>query len=175
MIRLNVGGVIFMTSMSTLQSYPNSSLAKMFTPVLVHQHRPPPTDDSGAFFIDSSPAMFRYVLDWCRYKQLLVDRDNMDWNGLLVVADYFGLEEMGQEVTRRWDQQKEEDRRIMREKAERHREVMSSLTQIREEVAQLSQSMQRGQGGGYPRPRGPNPPPFPGPPDYPFPPGPTFM
>ena len=89
MIRLNVGGVIFMTSMSTLQSYPNSSLAKMFTPSSVHQ--PPPTDDSGAFFIDSSPAMFRYVLDWCRYKQLLVDRDNMDWNGLRVVADYFGL------------------------------------------------------------------------------------
>ena len=84
-------------SLSTLQSWPSSSLAMMFS----SPHQLPPTDSSGAFFLDSSPDMFGFVLDWCRYNQLVVDRDNMDWSGLEVVADYVGLEEMKQEV-RRW-------------------------------------------------------------------------
>ena len=54
-------------------------------------HQFPATDSSGAFFLDSSPAMFGFVPDWCRYKQLVVDRDNLDWSGLEVVVDYFGL------------------------------------------------------------------------------------
>merc|ERR1711909_245112 len=83
-------------------------------------------DESGAFFIDSSPDMFRYVLDWCRYKQLLVDSEHMDWNSLMVVADYFGLEEMRSEVRKRWDQKKEKDQ-----------EIMQVLTQFRNEVREI--------------------------------------
>ena len=147
MIRLNVGGVIFMTNLSTLQSSPSSALAKMFDSSSSSLHQLPPTDDSGAFFIDSSPEMFRYVLDWCRYKQLLVDSENMDWNSLLVVADFFGLEEMGQEVRQRWDQNREKDRKERRQTAERYTEMMQVLTQIREEVTQLSQALLRRQGG----------------------------
>ena len=109
-----------MTNLSTLQSSPSSALAKMFDFSSSSLHQLPPTDDSGAFFIDSSPEMFRYVLDWCRYKQLLVDSENMDWNSLLVVADYFGLEEMRQEVRQRWDQEREKDRRETRQTAKKH-------------------------------------------------------
>ena len=80
MIRLNVGGKVFLTNLSTLQSCPSSSLAMMFSPSSPHQL--PATDSTGAFFLDSSPDMFGFVLDWCRYNQLVVDRDNMDWSGL---------------------------------------------------------------------------------------------
>ena len=48
----------------------------------------------------------------------------MDWNSLLVVADFFGLEEMGQEVRQRWDQDREKDRKERRQTAERHSEMM---------------------------------------------------
>ena len=97
----------------------------------------------------------------------------MDWNSLLVVADYFGLEEMGQEVRQRRDQEKEKDRQERRQAAERHTEMMQVLIQIREEVGQLSQALLR-RYGGQPRPGGPHPPVFPDP-DFPYPPGPEFM
>ena len=63
MISFNVGGVMLMTNMTTLQSCPASSLAGMFS----FPHKLPARDPSGAFLLDSSPAMFRFVLDWCRY------------------------------------------------------------------------------------------------------------
>ena len=161
-----------MTNLSTLQSVPSSNLATMFSPSSPHQL--PATDSSGAFFLDSSPAMFGYVLDWCRYKQVLVDRDNMDWGGLEVVADYFGLEDMKQEIRRRREQQQEKERQKKADTVERHRELVETIAQIRGEVAQLAQSMQRGGGGGgHPRPGGPRPPFYPDP-DYPFTPGPEF-
>ena len=109
--------------------------------------------------------MFGFVLDWCRHKQLVVDRDNMDWSGLEVVADYFVLEEMKQEVRRRKEQNVEKEMQLKAEKEERHWQVMESLAQMREEVAELTQATSRGQGG-------PPPPHYP---DFPFPPGPEFM
>ena len=172
MICLNVGGKVFLTNLSTLQSCPSSSLAMMFSPSSPHQL--PATDSSGAFFLDSSPDMFGFVLDWCRYKQLVVDRDNMEWSGLEVVADYFGLEEIKQEVRRRKEQNVETERQLKAEKEQRHREVMESLAQMKEEVAQLTQSLSRSQGRGHPRPGGPRPPHYPDP-DFPFPPGPEFI
>ena len=166
MIRLNVGGVVFMTSLSTLQSCPTSSLALMFSPSSPHQL--PPRDSSGDFFLDSSPAMFGYVLDWCRYNQLLVDRVNMDWGGLEVVADYFGLEDMKQEIRQRREQQQEKERLKKADTVERYRELVETIAQIRGDLAQLAQSMQNGGGVvGHPRPGGPRPPFYPDP-DYPF-------
>merc|ERR1719431_589784 len=100
---------MFMTNLSTLQSS-SSALAKMFDSSS-SSYQLPSADESGAFFIDSSPDMFRYVLDWCRYKQLLVDSEYRDWNSLMVVADYFGLEEMRHEVRMRWDREIERDRK----------------------------------------------------------------
>ena len=102
-----------------------------------------------------------------------MDRDNMDWNGLEVVADYFGLEDMKREIRQRREQQQEKERQKKAETVERHRAVMENLAQLREGVAQLAQAMQRGQGG-HPRPGGPCPPLYPDP-DFPFPPGPEFM
>ena len=92
-VRLNVGGVIFITTLTTLKSCPESSLSKMFSSDN-SSYRDILKDESGAFLIDSSPTMFGYILDWCRYKQLILKENTVDLNSLEAVADYFCLEDM---------------------------------------------------------------------------------
>ena len=62
-LKLNVGGSIFETCLTTLQAEPDSALARMFTEPML-----PKTDLSGAYIIDSSPENFGAVLNWCRFK-----------------------------------------------------------------------------------------------------------
>ena len=54
----------------------------------------PEKDLTGASFIDSSPVMFEYVLDWCRYRKLIADQW-IDLEGFEVVADSFRLKLKG--------------------------------------------------------------------------------
>ena len=99
-IRLNVGGVIFITTLTTLKSCPESSLSKMFSSDN-SSYSGMLKDESGAFLIDSSPTMFGYVLDWCRYKQLILKENTVDLNSLEAVADYFCLDDMLAAVKKR--------------------------------------------------------------------------
>ena len=99
-VRLNVGGVIFITTLTTLKSCPESSLSKMFSSDN-SSYRDILKDESGAFLIDSSPAMFGYILDWCRYKQLILKENTVDLNSLEAVADYFCLDDMLAAVKKR--------------------------------------------------------------------------
>ena len=92
-VRLNVGGVIFNTTISTLCSCPESTLAKMFA-YDGESFKLQPKDRSGAFLIDSSPILFGCILDWCRYKKLVYDHSKIDLDSLIAAADYFGLEDM---------------------------------------------------------------------------------
>ena len=99
-IRLNVGGVIFTTTLTTLKSCPESSLSKMFSSDK-NSYSGMLKDESGAFLIDSSPTMFGYILDWCRYKQLILKENTVDLNSLEAVADYFCLDDMLAAVKKR--------------------------------------------------------------------------
>ena len=109
-VRLNVGGVIFITTLTTLKSCPESSLSKMFSSDN-SSYRDILKDESGAFLIDSSPTMFGYILDWCRYKQLILKENTVDLNSLEAVADYFCLEDMLVAVKIRKEMVTEERRR----------------------------------------------------------------
>ena len=109
-VRLNVGGVIFITTLTTLKSCPESSLSKMFSSDN-SSYRDILKDESGAFLIDSSPTMFGYILDWCRYKQLILKENTVDLNSLEAVADYFCLEDMLEAVKIRKEMVTEERRR----------------------------------------------------------------
>ena len=109
-VRLNVGGVIFITTLTTLKSCPESSLSKMFSSDN-SSYRDILKDESGAFLIDSSPTMFGYILDWCRYKQLILKENTADLNSLEAVADYFCLEDMLAAVKIRKEMVTEERRR----------------------------------------------------------------
>ena len=77
MVSLHVEGLMFMTSLPTFQSFPLAlaGLALIFI-VLPSSNCHP---DSAVSFID-----------WWRHKQFLVDRVNMDWDGLKVVANCLG-------------------------------------------------------------------------------------
>ena len=107
---MNVGGVIFITTLTTLKSCPESSLSKMFSSDN-SSYRDILKDESGAFLIDSSPTMFGYILDWCRYKQLILKENTVDLNSLEAVADYFCLEDMLAAVKIRKEMVTEERRR----------------------------------------------------------------
>ncbi|KAI8062601.1 BTB/POZ protein [Gongronella butleri] len=61
-IKLNVGGQIFETSMTTLQRDPNSTLAAMFN----GRHDLVQDDEDGSYFIDRDGTYFRLVLNYLR-------------------------------------------------------------------------------------------------------------
>lgn len=60
-IKLNVGGQIFVTSITTLTKDPDSLLARMFGP---NGTAVPEAD--GSYFIDRDGTYFRYVLNYLR-------------------------------------------------------------------------------------------------------------
>ena len=87
---------------------------------------------------------------------------SIDLEGVEVLADYFGLEEMKMEVVEKRREETTEERQ------DRHTQIKGILTQIRDDVQLLTQQRP----AHYPTPR-PPPPPFPGPgpdPDFPRPP-----
>ncbi|HXW53024.1 MAG TPA: BTB/POZ domain-containing protein [Myxococcota bacterium] len=65
-IHLNVGGVKFVTSISTLRKY-EGLLAKMFDPSI--PMKPSRTIDGG-YFLDDNPEFFTKLLDFLRYDQI---------------------------------------------------------------------------------------------------------
>ena len=61
-LTLNVGGVIYTTTRSTLLKYPDSMLGAMFN----GRHVPTGYDNQGNYFIDRDGYMFRHVLNFLR-------------------------------------------------------------------------------------------------------------
>lgn len=84
-IKLNVGGVQFMTSLTTLCADQDSMLAAMFS----GRHELP-KDDNGYYFIDRSGETFSIILEWLRTNFLLQFK-NFDKEQLLLEAKYYQL------------------------------------------------------------------------------------
>ncbi len=61
-IKLDVGGVNYSTSITTLTSQPNSMLEAMFS-----GRYPIKKDEDGTVFIDRNGILFGVILDWLRY------------------------------------------------------------------------------------------------------------
>ncbi len=85
-INLNVGGVIYTTTHSTLTKYPDSMLSKMFTGLL-----PSAQDSNGNYFIDRDGKLFRYILIFLRSSQLLLPDDFQELDLLAAEADFFQI------------------------------------------------------------------------------------
>lgn len=97
LVKLSVGGRRFVTTRSTLETQPDSFLARMFASGL----QPAQLDSEGYFFIDRDGALFQYVLGFLR------DRDRVNLpasheqlKALLLEANYYGLREL-EELLRR--------------------------------------------------------------------------
>lgn len=89
---LNVGGVYFMTSRTTLakSTPPNSPLHRISTnSTNVQWDR----DEKGAYLIDRDPDFFKSVLNYLRHGKLVLGRD-MSEEGIILEAEYFQLPEL---------------------------------------------------------------------------------
>ena len=87
-IKLKVGGIMFETTRTTLISDRDSILAKMFDP---DSDRPPAVNQDGVFLIDACPRAFNVILNWLRYKDVILSKD-IQAEEVIPVADFFGLD-----------------------------------------------------------------------------------
>lgn len=89
-VTLNVGGKLYTTTITTLQMYPDSMLAKMFS-----EHWAETADKNGHYVIDRNGKLFSIVLEYLRTGCLFVPqkmRNSLDYNAILNEATYFNLD-----------------------------------------------------------------------------------
>ena len=79
---------MFETTRSTLISDRDSILAKMFDQ---DSNRPPAENQDGVFLIDACPRAFTVILNWLRYKDVILSKD-IQAEEVIPVADFFGLD-----------------------------------------------------------------------------------
>nr|CCC91709.1 conserved hypothetical protein [Trypanosoma congolense IL3000] len=88
-VKLNVGGVLFTTSIPTLCSEPGNLLAAMVRGELGNFLRVE-RDADDAILVDLDPTYFRPVLNYLRHGTLIIPSD-VDEGGVLAVAEYLGV------------------------------------------------------------------------------------
>ena len=86
-------GQIFLTTKKTLQSEPESMLAKMFSGELV----PGTQDEQGAYMFDRSPKYFEPILNYHRTRELVID-PNVSMEGVLADARFFGIQSLVDQI-----------------------------------------------------------------------------
>ena len=138
-LRLNVGGTIFETSRTTLTSDPDSILSRMFEP---NSNLPPATvTKGGAYLIDACPRGFEVVLNYLRYRSLVLGPDTRATD-VLPVADYFGLQEL-RVLLERHQEKEVEERLKMTSCIEESVEKLEAVLQCVEcEVSALNEKLE---------------------------------
>jgi len=91
---LNVGGRLFTTTRMTLTSNPDSVLGRMFD---ISSPFPPAKVIDGAYFVDSNPDVFSVILDYLRYKTVIIP-PTIPPEALQAQARYFGLDALVEEI-----------------------------------------------------------------------------
>lgn len=93
-VHIDVGGVIYTSSLETLTRFPESRLAKMFNgsiPIVLDtlkQH----------YFIDRDGKMFRYILNYMRTAKLLLPENFCEMDQLNEEAKFFDIPGMVREI-----------------------------------------------------------------------------
>ena len=95
-IKIDVGGQIFQTAISTLSKYPGSMLSAMFSHTEAGM-TPMPKTEAGHFFLDVNPKLFEIVLEWLRLGEIITE-DPYLLKGTLSLANYFGLNKLLEEL-----------------------------------------------------------------------------
>lgn len=101
-ITLNVGGKLFTTTRMTLLSESESVIGRMFD---LSSPIPPAKLINGAYFIDANPEVFEVILDFLRYKTVIIP-SKIPVEAVLVQARYFGLDDLILQVSEKNDIQK---------------------------------------------------------------------
>mmetsp|Transcript_28014 Transcript_28014/g.63312 ORF Transcript_28014/g.63312 Transcript_28014/m.63312 type:complete len:245 (-) Transcript_28014:230-964(-) len=92
-VRLSVGGIEHVTSLTTLRRFPDSMLATMFAPSREWEGERllTPHEDNGHYFIDRQGDIFSYVLEYLRCGTLELPAKLDDLRRLEREADFFML------------------------------------------------------------------------------------
>ncbi|XP_041479200.1 BTB/POZ domain-containing protein kctd15-like [Lytechinus variegatus] len=98
-VGLNVGGVVYTTSRSTLVRYPDSILGVIFTASV-----PTPKDNQGNYMIDADGQMFRYILNYLRRGTLSLPKGFAEYRLLYEEAAFFQLPDLKQLVSQHMSQ-----------------------------------------------------------------------
>jgi len=91
---LDVGGVRYSTTYSTLTLYPDSMLGRLFGGEL-----PLKKNEDGAVFIDRDGALFRHILNFLRCGRLSLPRPFPEIEALKLEADFFQISPLIQALT----------------------------------------------------------------------------
>lgn len=95
-VELNVGGVFYTTSLSTLIKEPTSLLGQLFSE---ENSAKLVKDSKGKYFIDRDGVLFRYILDFLRNQKIILPENFHEKDRLRNEADYFKLPEMVKSIT----------------------------------------------------------------------------
>ncbi|CAM9136807.1 unnamed protein product [Heterosigma akashiwo] len=101
MIKLNVGGVRFITSKLTIEKDPCSMLARMFAEDSVFTN---PKDEEGYTFIDRDGRRFHHVLNYLRSGYVPAFEEKWRYDEILEEADFFALEDLKEYVSKRMEE-----------------------------------------------------------------------
>jgi len=93
-VDLNVGGVLYTTSVETLTKEEGSVLHSMFTGEVANLL----TDSKGRVFFDRDGVLFRYILDYLRNGRLLLPANFQETERLVLEAEWFKLPRLVQQV-----------------------------------------------------------------------------
>ncbi|XP_012277958.1 BTB/POZ domain-containing protein KCTD12 [Orussus abietinus] len=93
-VELNVGGVFYTTTLTTLTKEPDSHLSSIFT-----GNSPVPKDAKGKFFLDRDGVLFRYVLDFLRNQALVLPEGFRERERLRQEANFYGLPGLDKAIT----------------------------------------------------------------------------
>ena len=91
-VELNVGGVFYSTTLSTLTKESDSLLGQLFTSN--SKSLQITKDSKGKYFLDRDGVLFRYVLDFIRNQRLVLPENFHEKERLKSEAEYFKLPTM---------------------------------------------------------------------------------
>ena len=156
-IKLNVGGKIFLVAEATLLKHPACKLANIVSNSIASEYA-----DSCEIFLDTSPSLFAYVLDWLRYGRLNPGKDGTNWEALQDVAMFLNLPEMKEAIQKRKLDEVLEQSQEKFERDKRRQELFDKLDDVKNSIEALTRCMEGQRQPRYP----PHPPPYP---DFPNP------
>ncbi|XP_066273121.1 BTB/POZ domain-containing protein KCTD21-like [Branchiostoma lanceolatum] len=92
-VTVNVGGVLYTTTMATLTKYPESRLGGMFlAPQLLQK------DSQGNYFIDRDGQVFRYILNFLRQGWLRLPEGFQDISILQDEISFYEINQLSEDM-----------------------------------------------------------------------------
>ena len=95
-VKLNVGGRVFLTTKDTLVDNGMNMLAVMI------EHSNPAQVVDGHYFIDRDPDTFRWILNYLRGSRVLPPKNSTDMMLLKEEAEYFAMDDLLMRIQHVW-------------------------------------------------------------------------